>query len=210
MSTDRILLTGSSGLIGTSVVRFLRRKRISIVTLHRSSPPGGGDTEVWDPYAANPVSRPEALAGITAAVHLSGANLAGRRWTSSYKREIFASRITPTHTLATLLAGLQPKPAVLVCASAVGIYGGRGDEVLTEALCRELDLYPSYVWHGKRRPSRPPKPGSGSCTSALGWCFRAKGVPWRRCCPSSAPDWAVGSGPAGSGLAGFCFPMRLG
>ena len=132
MSTDRILLTGSSGLIGTSVVRFLRRKRISIVTLQRHSLPGAADTELWDPYAANPVSRPEALTGITGAVHLSGANLAGRRWTSSYKREIFASRITPTHALATLLAGLEPKPAVLVCASAVGIYGGRGDEVLTE------------------------------------------------------------------------------
>jgi uncharacterized protein len=132
MSSDRILLTGSSGLIGTSVVRFLRRKRISIVTLQRRSLPGSADTGLWDPYAATPVSHPEALAGITGAVHLSGANLAARRWTSSYKREIFASRITPTHALATLLAGIEPKPAVLVCASAVGIYGGRGDEVLTE------------------------------------------------------------------------------
>jgi uncharacterized protein (TIGR01777 family) len=59
--------------------------------------------------------------------------LAGRRWTSVYKREILESRVKPTHAIATLLAGLQPRPAVLVCASAIGIYGGRGDELLTEA-----------------------------------------------------------------------------
>jgi uncharacterized protein len=155
MSTDRILLTGSSGLIGTSVVRFLRRKRISIVTLQRRSLPDAGDTELWDPYAANPVSRPEALEGITAAVHLSGANLAERRWTSSYKREIFASRVTPTHALATLLAGLQPKPAVLVCASAIGIYGGRGDEVLTEASLPGTGFLPKLclAWEKATQPA---------------------------------------------------------
>ena len=117
---DQILLTGSSGLIGTSLVRILRRKRISMVTLHRF-PRQGDDALLWDPYAAAPVSHPQALEGITAAVHLSGANLAGRRWTPSYKREISASRVTPTHALATLLAGLRAKPSVLVCASAIGI-----------------------------------------------------------------------------------------
>ena len=134
MSVDRILLTGSSGLIGTSLVRSLRRNRIAMVTVRRHPLPGTGDEELlWDPYAPTPLSHPEALEGITAAVHLSGANLAGRRWTSSYKREIVESRVTPTHALATLLAGLGSKPAVLVCASATGIYGDRGDEVLTEA-----------------------------------------------------------------------------
>ncbi len=88
---------------------------------------------LWNPYAATPVSDPRSLDGTTAAVHLSGANVAGRRWTSAYKREILDSRVKPTHALATLLAGLRPKPSVLVCASAIGIYGGRGDELLTEA-----------------------------------------------------------------------------
>jgi hypothetical protein len=104
-----------------------------MVTLNRHSSQGAGAGELWDPYAPTPLSHPEALEGITAAVHLSGANLAARRWTSSYKREIAESRVTPTHALANLLAGLVSKPAVLVCASATGIYGDRGDEVLTEA-----------------------------------------------------------------------------
>jgi uncharacterized protein len=136
MTEDRILLTGSSGLIGTSLVRTLRRKRISIICLQRRRLPVGDVRDadsLWDPYAATPMSRPSEIEGTTAAVHLSGANLAGRRWTSSYKREILESRVKPTHAIATLLAGLQPRPAVLVCASAIGIYGGRGEELLTEA-----------------------------------------------------------------------------
>jgi len=76
---------------------------------------------------------PRNVEGTTAAVHLSGANLAGRRWSESYKQEILESRVKPTRAIATLLAGLRPKPAVLVCASAIGIYGGRGDELLTES-----------------------------------------------------------------------------
>lgn len=72
------------------------------------------------------------LEGITAAVHLSGVNLSGRRWRSGFKREILESRVTPTRTLAGLLAGLNAKPEVLVCASAIGFYGSRKDEILTE------------------------------------------------------------------------------
>jgi uncharacterized protein len=135
MSANRIVLTGSSGLIGTSLVRTLERKRISTLTLHRakSRDAATGPQELWDPYAIQPMTHHEALQGITAAIHLSGANLSGRRWNSAYKREILESRVKPTRALATLLAGLEPRPSVLVCASAIGIYGGRGDEVLTEA-----------------------------------------------------------------------------
>jgi hypothetical protein len=137
MTTDQILLTGSSGLIGTSLVRTLRHKRISIISLRRRLSPGAavsnaGFQVLWDPYAAAPMRRPQEIDGTTAAVHLSGANLADRRWNSSYKREIHESRVKPTQALATLLAGLRPKPAVLVCASAIGIYGERGEELLTE------------------------------------------------------------------------------
>lgn len=138
MTAEQILLTGSSGLIGTSLVRSLGQKRISTITLHRrsadgSEPLGGVTQQSWDPYAATPVSDPQRLAGVTAAIHLSGANVSGQRWTSSYKREILESRVKPTHALAVVLSSLRPKPAVLVCASAIGIYGSRGDEVLTES-----------------------------------------------------------------------------
>jgi uncharacterized protein (TIGR01777 family) len=133
MSAERILLTGSSGLIGASLIRSLGQKRIPTLTLRRRTATNDGEGEVWDPYASTPLRDPEALEGITAAVHLSGANLAGHRWSSSYKQELSASRVTSTRALATVLAGLRSKPAVLVCASAIGIYGNRGDELLTEA-----------------------------------------------------------------------------
>ena len=160
MTADRILLTGSSGLIGTSLGRTLRGKRISIISLHRQALHGArvlneGVPGLWDPYAAAPMSRPREIEGITAAVHLSGANLAGRRWTSSYKQEILESRVKPTHALATMLAGLRPKPKVLVCASAIGIYGGRGDEVLTEASSPGSGFLPELclAWERATKPA---------------------------------------------------------
>jgi uncharacterized protein len=156
MSVERVLLTGSSGLIGTSLVRSLMQNRISTITLHRR--PSAQRTEAsewWDPYAATPVSRPEGLEGVTAAVHLSGVNLAGRRWTSAYKGEISASRVTPTHALAKLLAGLRSKPEVLVCASAIGIYGNRGDEELSEASPPGSGFLPDLcvAWEEAARPA---------------------------------------------------------
>lgn len=155
MSADQILLTGSSGLIGTSLVRLLRQNRISTITLHRVAQQGPGASELWDPYSATPMSRPQALQSVTAAVHLSGANLAGRRWTSSFKQQISDSRVTPTHALATLLAGLKPKPEVLVCASAIGIYGDRGEEPLTETSVPGSGFLPEVclAWERATRPA---------------------------------------------------------
>jgi hypothetical protein len=102
------------------------------------------------------MSHPAELAGTTAAVHLSGANVSGRRWSSSYKRAILESRVKPTHALAVLLAGLQPKPAVLVCASAIGIYGGRGDELLTEDSLPGSGFLPDVclAWEKATQPAR--------------------------------------------------------
>jgi uncharacterized protein len=164
MSEDRILLTGSSGLIGTSLVRSLMRKRISMVSLVRHPLPetrpryAGSErvsSELWDPYSATPVSRSQLLDGTTGAVHLSGANLAGQRWTSSYKRQIRESRVKPTHALATVLAGLRPKPAVLVCASAIGIYGGHEEEVLTEGSLPGSGFLPEVclAWEQATQPA---------------------------------------------------------
>ncbi len=160
MRADQILLTGSAGLIGTSLVRALRRKRISTISLHRRPLPGtglhnAGFQGLWDPYAVTPMTLPRELEGTTGAVHLSGANLAGRRWSSSYKQEILESRVKPTHAIATLLAGLRPKPAVLVCASAIGIYGDRGDEVLTESSLPGSGFLPDVcvAWERATQPA---------------------------------------------------------
>lgn len=150
MGTHMMLLTGSSGLIGNSLIRFLRQNRISTVALQRK----GATGLLWNPYATNPMSQTRALEGISAAVHLSGANIA-QRWTPAYKREILNSRVVPTRVLATLLAGLHSPPAVLVCASAIGIYGGRGDEVLTEASACGSGFLPEVClsWEAASRPA---------------------------------------------------------
>jgi hypothetical protein len=74
-----------------------------------------------------------ALEGFDAVIHLSGANLAARRWTAEYRREIVASRVESTRALATMLASLRQKPRTFVAASAIGFYGDRGDEVVDES-----------------------------------------------------------------------------
>jgi hypothetical protein len=132
------------------------QERISIISLvRRRIADAGGSQRLWDPYSVTPVSDPRSLDGTSAAVHLSGANVAGRRWSSAYKREILESRVKPTHAIATLLAGLRPKPAVLVCASAIGIYGGRGDELLTEASLPGTGFLPEVclAWENATQPA---------------------------------------------------------
>lgn len=126
-----------------------------MVTLHRGPMQRVAGGELWDPYAASPMSRPQVLEGTTAAVHLSGVNLAGRRWTSAYKREILESRVIPTHALSTLLASLKVKPAVLICASAIGIYGDRGGEVLTESSLPGSGFLPEVcrAWENATQPA---------------------------------------------------------
>lgn len=131
--TRKILLSGASGLVGSTLVRAFSQNRISTVQLIRKKNLLGAETVIWDPDAAQPVSELERLEGIDAAIHLSGANLAARRWTESYKREIVNSRVDSTRALVRVFAALKQPPRVLLCASATGIYGDRGDEILTEA-----------------------------------------------------------------------------
>ena len=84
------------------------------------------------PPPARPFLTLRALEGLTAAIHLSGVNLAAHRWTPDFKREILESRVASTRTLATALAALRHPPQALLVASATGIYGNRGQELLDE------------------------------------------------------------------------------
>ncbi len=132
--TDQIVLTGASGLIGSLVRRNFHRQSKKILQLIRTPSESGPGRLLWDPYAASPAdaSTLAALEGVSAVIHLSGANVAAHRWTSAYKETIRTSRTRPTRALAKLLSGLRSKPPVLICASAVGIYGNRGEELLDE------------------------------------------------------------------------------
>jgi uncharacterized protein len=128
----KILLSGASGMIGSTLVRTLEERQTPYRKFVRSTVPDGEKEISWNPAIRNAILQPALLEGFTAAVHLSGANLTGHSWTQSYKHELIASRVETARTLAEALAGLKQKPKVFLCASAVGYYGNRGEEVLTE------------------------------------------------------------------------------
>ncbi|HTZ07565.1 MAG TPA: TIGR01777 family oxidoreductase [Acidimicrobiales bacterium] len=125
----RVIVTGSTGLIGRSLTGALRARGDEVVGLVRRAPQGAGEAR-WDPAAGQ--LDPALLEGADGVVHLAGAGIGDRRWTAGRRREIVASRVDSTALVARTLARLERPPEVLVSASAVGWYGDRGDEELTE------------------------------------------------------------------------------
>jgi uncharacterized protein len=128
---DRFLLSGASGMLGSALRESLTSRGAEILQLLRR-PPEAPNHFQWNPSASDGLPHPEVFEGLTAAIHLSGANLADRRWSDAYKREIVESRVNSTRALATSLANLSSPPKMLLVASAVGIYGDSGDELLDE------------------------------------------------------------------------------
>ena len=124
----KVVVSGASGLIGTALVPALRASGHDVVRLVRREPTAADEVR-WDP-AAGQLDATQ-LTGVDAIVNVSGANL-GKRWTATRKREILDSRVDTTALLANTAAELDPPPAVFVSAGGVGIYGDRGDEILTE------------------------------------------------------------------------------
>ena len=122
-----IVVSGAGGLIGSALVRRLTIQGHRVSRLVRRA--AGPGEIAWDPAARS--LDPATLEGADAVVHLSGENV-GARWTTARKARIRSSRVASTRLLSETLAGLQRPPQVLISASAVGIYGDRGDEVLTE------------------------------------------------------------------------------
>jgi uncharacterized protein (TIGR01777 family) len=125
----RVVVTGTSGLIGSALVPALRADGHEILALVRREPRRADEIQ-WDPAAGR--LDPGALAGVDAAVHLAGAGVGDRRWTDAYKKTIRDSRVLSTQLLAERLAGLEPRPKVLVSASGMGIYGDSGDVPVDE------------------------------------------------------------------------------
>ena len=124
----RIVVSGASGLIGSTLVPALRGDGHDVVRLVRREP-ARSDEIRWDPAAG--ALELASLEGVDAVVNLSGANL-DRRWTERAKREILESRTKSTGLLASVAAALDPRPSAFLCAGGTGVYGNRGDEILTE------------------------------------------------------------------------------
>jgi uncharacterized protein (TIGR01777 family) len=124
----KVLVTGSHGLIASALISRLGGDGHTVTRLVRQ-PPGPGELQ-WDPEGGT-VDR-AGLDGHDAVVHLAGVGIGEHRWTSEHKRAVLDSRVKGTRLLSEVIAGLDRKP-VLVSGSAVGYYGNRGDEQLTEA-----------------------------------------------------------------------------
>ncbi len=126
----KILISGSSGLVGTSLRTHFLKKEDQVFCLVRKKENLSPDEIFWNPSAGQiDAARCE---GFDVVIHLAGENIAGSRWTPARKQKIKDSRELGTSLLAKTLAGLKQKPKLLISASATGFYGNRGDEQLTE------------------------------------------------------------------------------
>lgn len=125
----KILISGSTGLIGLALLPYLESAGHGVTRLVRSLQGAGEPSIEWDP--ARGVLDEKSLEGFEAVIHLAGENIAGR-WSPEKKERIRQSRVLGTRLLCDTLARLERPPHTLLCASACGIYGDRGDELLSE------------------------------------------------------------------------------
>jgi len=145
----KILITGSTGLVGNALVNDLQRSGHTVCRLIRpgtetrdSTSSSGGFDVSWDPATGELGG---AAVGADAVVNLAGASIADSRWTPERKHLLRTSRVDTTRALVNVLARMNARPRVLVSASAIGIYGDRGDELLTEDSTRGSDFLSSLA-----------------------------------------------------------------
>jgi uncharacterized protein (TIGR01777 family) len=141
---NEIVLTGASGLLGHHLIQSAKA---NYRPLSRSE-------KGWDPE--NGVCDPALLERTKAVIHLAGAPIADGRWTDARKKAIFDSRVNGTRAIATAMATLPDGPRTLICASAVGLYGNRGDEELHESSSVGNGFLPDVVqaWEKAADPAR--------------------------------------------------------
>ncbi len=147
-----VLVTGSSGLIGSALVTDLEGDGHRVRRLVRRAP-SGPDEVRWDPTAGE-IER-AGLVGVDAVVHLAGPGIGDKRWSDARKRELRDARVLGTTLLAEALAGLDVPPRALISGSAIGYYGDRGDEELTEQSAPGSDFLAELcvAWEAAAEPA---------------------------------------------------------
>ncbi|MFD3699757.1 TIGR01777 family oxidoreductase [Streptomyces sp. NPDC058646] len=176
----RIAVTGSTGLIGSALVRSLRADGHEVVRFVRRAP-AAADEARWDPAAGR--VDPAGLTGCAAVVHLAGAGVGEHRWTAAYKKEIRDSRVLGTAALASALAALDEPPAVLVSGSAIGYYGDTGDRPVDEDAPAGQGFLPSVCveWEAAAEPARAA--GIRTVFARTGLVVSGEGGAWGRLFP---------------------------
>jgi uncharacterized protein (TIGR01777 family) len=150
----RIAIAGASGFIGRGLVEELEREDHEVRRLVRGpSRPERGEIS-WDPAGGSIDA--DALRGIEVAIVLSGENIGSTRWSAEKKRALRDSRILSLGLVSETLASLEPRPRALIATSAIGYYGDRGDEVLTEESPAGEGFFPDLVrdWEAAAAPAR--------------------------------------------------------
>jgi uncharacterized protein (TIGR01777 family) len=148
----KILISGSHGLVGSALVQSLVKDGHKVVRLVRHNPQAGSEIE-WHPNQGR--LNPQDIEGFDAVFHLAGESIASGRWDDEKKRAIRESRVKGTTLLSQTLAQLSQPPSIFMSASAIGYYGNRGDEVLTETSGPGNDFLASVCveWEEATRPA---------------------------------------------------------
>jgi uncharacterized protein len=151
----RVAITGASGLIGSALAAALLADGQEVTRLVRRAPQRPGEVR-WDPHRPDGGIAPGELDGVDAVVHLSGAPVAGGRWTATRKQVLRASRIQSTTALVSALARAQRPPSVLLSGSAVGWYGDTGDREVDESAPSGTGFLAGLVrdWEAAAEPAR--------------------------------------------------------
>lgn len=169
----RILVSGSHGLVGSALIKSLLSNGHSVSRLVREVPAKGSPDIAWDPEQGT-IDR-DKLSGFDAVVHLAGESIASGRWTPEKKQRIRESRIKGTLLLSNALAECHQPPAVLVSASAIGFYGDRGDELLTELSSPGNDFLAEVCVEWERSTSPAEEKGIRVVKTRLGIILDKKG-----------------------------------
>ncbi|MCL8010431.1 TIGR01777 family oxidoreductase [Streptomyces sp. AS02] len=182
MEHSRIAVAGSSGLIGSALVRSLRADGHEVVRLVRRVP-GSKDEVRWDPEGGTVDAA--GLAGCDAVVNLAGANVGSRRWTEAYKTKLRCGRVRGTTALAKAMASLPPeeRPRVFVNGSAIGYYGETGERTVDESAPPGEGFLPSLVvdWEGAAAPAQ--EAGVRTVFTRTGLVVAREGGAWGRLFP---------------------------
>lgn len=148
----KILISGATGLVATHLIPTLTAKGQEVFKLVRKTP-NAADEIQWDAEKGFTDAEKAKLEGFDAVVHLAGDNVASENWSQDKKRRIKESRVVGTRVLVDALKSLNNKPKIFISASAIGFYGNRGDEVLTEDSAKGTGFFPDVcdAWEQEAR-----------------------------------------------------------
>lgn len=198
-----ITISGASGFIGRRLLKVLGKDGHTLHVLSRhagTNLPPGVRLSVWDPLKGEPPA--DSLREANAVIHLAGAPVA-QRWTAHARELIRESRVTGTRNLVQALSKLERKPEVLVCSSAVGYYGSRGDEILVESSAPGGDYLAELCIAWEKEAQAAEALGMRVVRVRTGLVLDARGGAMARMLPPFRLGAGASWGTAGTGCPGF-------